>query len=156
MAVGKSGLRFFVSQSIKKLVFFPADFFEFPGPSGARVAKGPVETLSGRYLAPLDLRTRPEVKIVRYCFLDLQFSRRGTAARLPDHLSILPALRLSLLRPPYPAQAVAPDHGLVGLEVHTGQLRHVQRRPRQPRQARYPPPVPPRAGQLADIVRPHG
>ena len=80
----------------------------------------------------VDLRTRPEVKIVRYCFLDLQFSRRVTAARLPDHLSILPAFRLSLLRPPYPAQAVAPDHGLVGLEVHTGQLRHVQRRPRQP------------------------
>ena len=37
----------------KKFVIFSRQFFEFPGHSGARVTKGPVETLSGRYLTPL-------------------------------------------------------------------------------------------------------
>ena len=53
-----SGLGFALMQSIKKLLFFPANFFEFPGPSGARVTEGPVETLSGRYLTPLAYRKK--------------------------------------------------------------------------------------------------
>ena len=36
----KSGLRFALMQSIKKLVFFPANFFEFPGPQGPEWPRG--------------------------------------------------------------------------------------------------------------------
>ena len=65
----KSGLIFALMQSIKKFLFFPANFINFWD------LQGPVETLSGRYLTPW---RRPKTsRSSNHFSLDQHFANSG-------------------------------------------------------------------------------